>query len=348
MSRNRALVALVAFVPTLGGCLDADTDPGDPIPTGVISRADTLVTTEDAELGVVASLAVGPDGRVWIADEANHRILIVDPDEGGTRRIGREGSGPGEFIRPRGIAASDSTVSVFDFGNRRIVRLGPSGAFLGSEPVVGPAFVPVSMNDRGMLASNSLGRGGSLVELRAPGRDTPSLRGSARARMPTAISPARIREQARAGEVPAEFRNNTLPVLGTRGELWFVVQSEGTLEHYDPEGRLAWSRPLEQPEVGAALDRFFTEWEGPVAGVPIPWIARWGTQVGAEVWLMLDAVGASGSTILVLDGRTGEPKRRIALELEARAGTFAVDRDRRALYLSLVDHPVLLRAELPE
>lgn len=345
MHRILSVLLLGTATVAYSGCEEAGLERTEAVPEETISVLvlDTLVTAESGEIGVVASLALGPEGRVWIADEANHRLLVVDPDGGPTRRIGREGSGPGEFIRPRGIAASASGVSVFDFGNRRIVRLGPSGEHLASEPLVGPAFVPVGMNQKGTLASNSLGREGSLVELRAPGQEMPSLRGLARSRMPMEISPARVREQARGGEVPVEFRNNTLPVLGAGGELWFVLQSDGTMEHYDPDGNLVWSRLLDQPEVGAALERFFSAWAGSVTGVPVPWIARWGVQVGDEVWLMMDGVGPSGSTILILDGASGEPRRRIVLELEGRAGPFAVDREGRSLYLSLVDDPTLLR-----
>jgi sugar lactone lactonase YvrE len=77
-------------------------------------------------------VAVDGDGRVYVADFANHRIQTFD----GTGRLlgtwGRAGFGPGEFQFPAGIAVDGyGQVYVSDLENHRIQRFDRAGRFLG-------------------------------------------------------------------------------------------------------------------------------------------------------------------------------------------------------------------------
>lgn len=73
----------------------------------------------------IHSMAQSADGRWFLTDEMNHRLLVVEPD--GTRRqVGGPGYGAGEFLHPRGLAilAHPATgrerLYVCDAGNHRI------------------------------------------------------------------------------------------------------------------------------------------------------------------------------------------------------------------------------------
>jgi YYY domain-containing protein len=76
-------------------------------------------------------IAVAPNGRVWVTDTGNHRVVSYGPLLDDVRIHGRKGSGPGEFSSPIGIAASPSgEIYVADTVNRRIQVLGPDGSVL--------------------------------------------------------------------------------------------------------------------------------------------------------------------------------------------------------------------------
>jgi DNA-binding beta-propeller fold protein YncE len=67
--------------------------------------------------------AVFVDGRLYVADTLNHRIQILGED-GKWLVLGKEGSGPGEFNAPAGIAvAEDGAIYVADTRNHRIQLL---------------------------------------------------------------------------------------------------------------------------------------------------------------------------------------------------------------------------------
>lgn len=311
-----------------------------------IADFDTIVTTESGRLGRVGSMAVAPDGRVWISDALNHRVFILDSDGNELGEIGREGAGPGEFRRPDGVAVSDSGAVIYDSGNRRVQRFGVNGEYRESALVEVVSFIPSSVNGRGDLSVPSMGFDGGLAQVVRADQDSTVPVGSARAPMPRAISQSRIREQAARKEIPWEFQNNVLPVLDPDGGMWLVIQAEGTVERFAPDGRMLWSRELPEGDVRAAFDKFFLIGNDPDLPVTIPWVARSGAEVGGDLWLMTDGP-RTGSAILVLDGESGEIRTRFDLALDSPADAFAVDLERGLLFTSSREEPSLLRTPLP-
>ena len=77
----------------------------------------------------VTSIAIGPEGNVFVADFYNHRVQKFAPDGTFLTSFGRLGSGPGEFEYPMAVAvAADGTVFVTDFGNNRVQKWQPGAS----------------------------------------------------------------------------------------------------------------------------------------------------------------------------------------------------------------------------
>ncbi len=77
-------------------------------------------------------IAVAPDGRVWVTDVGNHRVVSYDELLQDRQIVGHKGAGAGEFSSPVGIAAApNGEIFVADIGNKRIQRLSPEGAYRG-------------------------------------------------------------------------------------------------------------------------------------------------------------------------------------------------------------------------
>jgi DNA-binding beta-propeller fold protein YncE len=75
-------------------------------------------------------VAAAPDGRVWISDTGNNRIVACQKDLSDPKRFGTKGEGPEQLSSPIGIAAGPSgRIYVADSGNRRIQVLDADGNF---------------------------------------------------------------------------------------------------------------------------------------------------------------------------------------------------------------------------
>ncbi len=83
-------------------------------------------------------VATGPDGRVWVSDTGNHRVVFYDANLKLLGEAGKKGKGHDELDSPVGIAVSPSgIVFVADVGNRRIQLLDARGVFQTSWPFPG-------------------------------------------------------------------------------------------------------------------------------------------------------------------------------------------------------------------
>ena len=89
--------------------------------------------TGDGQFVTPRNVAVGPDGRIYVADSGNHRLQVFDKDGNFLLKWGSQGAGPGQFNEPWGLAvAKDSTVYVADTWNHRIEVFSAQGEFLRS------------------------------------------------------------------------------------------------------------------------------------------------------------------------------------------------------------------------
>ena len=78
------------------------------------------------------SVAIGPDGSVYVADQSSSVVQVFSPEGVLRREVGRAGTRPGELTSVGAIAvAGDNSLFVAD-GNNRIDRFDAAGNLVGS------------------------------------------------------------------------------------------------------------------------------------------------------------------------------------------------------------------------
>jgi sugar lactone lactonase YvrE len=89
----------------------------------------------------VQGVAVGADGSVYVVDPGGARVQRFDASNNPQSGWGTAGGGDGQFISPRGIAATSQGVYVADASQSRIQKFTTSGAFLDAlDASVDPAL----------------------------------------------------------------------------------------------------------------------------------------------------------------------------------------------------------------
>lgn len=80
-----------------------------------------ITAAKGVSLVLPSDVAVAPDGRIYVVDGGNHRVVIYKSNGKLDSILGSKGSGKGQFLSPIGIAVDNKgQVYVADSGNYRI------------------------------------------------------------------------------------------------------------------------------------------------------------------------------------------------------------------------------------
>lgn len=155
-------------------------NPAEPLlRTGEATATELWTTGGDTDLTARFEqprwVVAGPD-RLYVLDAMARRIFVFHPASGAVEQtIGKEGAGPGEFLRPFGLALAGNRIVVGDGGKGALDLLHPDGAPDRSIPLAGVGFglwgtdsgsVVVSMLGAGGGALRQIGLDGTVHEIR--------------------------------------------------------------------------------------------------------------------------------------------------------------------------------------
>lgn len=94
-------------------------------------ESDVVRTIAPAGVDQPSDIAVGPQGRIYLVDGVNNRVVVLDRNGQLQFTFGRGGTGPGEMQHPVGIGISgQGRVFIADTGNHRVQAFNPQGGFL--------------------------------------------------------------------------------------------------------------------------------------------------------------------------------------------------------------------------
>lgn len=114
---------------------------------------DIPLVLDDDIIGGVSDMVMDADGRFYLADYGQHTIWVAESSGIVSRRLGREGTGPGELVEPRSVAVFEDKAVVLDTGNNRVTIFTKDGTYLSDfriAPVLPPSGLLV--DGGGMIA----------------------------------------------------------------------------------------------------------------------------------------------------------------------------------------------------
>jgi hypothetical protein len=170
--------AVVTAVDTIGGVIRVRNSGDAPEWTSSLvlrlGSVGSLGEPAPDEFGIVSSAILGPEDRLYVADQMNHEIRVFELSGELVTRFGREGQGPGEFLAIYGIGWLGDTLMVLDYRNGRIGMTDPDGRWLGQRNLVGnlsgsPAnmrFYPVGTGETYIVTLIAVEGGIALVYIR--------------------------------------------------------------------------------------------------------------------------------------------------------------------------------------
>jgi hypothetical protein len=175
----------------------------DSIPLRTWGEADGV------QLAAVSGIAFLDDGRLVVADGTDGAVYLLDPQSAAISRLGRTGSGPGEYRRPEVLGTTDEgRIVVRDLQQFRVITWNPDGSL---HATTGPG----SKRDGVIWAPVAVVRGGHLVTT-AAAYGTPGPAGTLRRIMASVqVEDADGRVVQTLGSFPfADFISLLLPING--------------------------------------------------------------------------------------------------------------------------------------
>ena len=136
--------------------------PARLVPVVSIGPKTLTDTGSPDEFGGVSSVALGPDGEVYVADGRNFEVRVFGLDGTHRRTFGREGEGPGEFQALSSLAWAGDLLLTMDPMLGRVGEWSGDGEWLGQRRTrgritgwPGPRFYPVGPDDLYLRALGS-------------------------------------------------------------------------------------------------------------------------------------------------------------------------------------------------
>jgi sugar lactone lactonase YvrE len=197
-----------------------------------------------------SGLAIDAKGRLYVLDQGNNRVQVLDADGKYLRTIGRQGQGPGEFFMPSTIAFnSQGVLFVGESNGARIQAFNPDGK-LGQTvklSIVGMGEIAPLKNNQfiasaGGMGGIAIGGGGIVVGGSGPKTDKDNK------------PPSLFKVIDPAGQVLREFgpltdfgdpmvngrANQISYVLDANENIYVAYPYQNRIEKYSPDGRLLW------------------------------------------------------------------------------------------------------------
>lgn len=358
----RRIVRSVCFVVALhalGGCAE----PIDPEPSPEVQLGGPWTFFADDE-GVFArprEIALDRDGRVYVLDRSDRRVVVIDRDGAVVRTIGAPGEGPGELADPMFLDVGDEgRVRVFDLGRGALTDYAPEGGVLEERRIElqGPPTY-LSFGPDGLIAYWSIvvPAQGGLVALHDPGRGESSFIGAVVSDEP--LDQGTFLSQLHARELPGFLRNAAVPVMHPDGSLWVILQTEGVLARYARDGTERSRTRVRLPAMPLVEEEYF-RW---YATVESPQVLRFLNHVEAAImvrdrlWVLWN-VPTGHQRLVTIHDDAGVVAVRLLFDRAVhededvapgvRRIRFAVDADRMRMYVLDQEALGITAYDLPE
>ena len=118
------------------GAGDSESNEGRDLIAAEELRIGQMEGNEEVVFGAINQIAVGADDRIYVSDYQVPIIRMYDSEGTFLRNIGREGRGPGEYLRVAGVKAfTDGVLAIWDGGNQRLTTYEPDGTFRDHHPL---------------------------------------------------------------------------------------------------------------------------------------------------------------------------------------------------------------------
>jgi len=194
-------------------------------------------------------LIISPEGFIYILDSQDNNIKMFKKDGSFAKCIGRQGQGPGEFVRPWTISIIKDKIYVTDTGNRRIQVLSSEGNFIRSYKIPVEYGTGLILDSKANLFLNTKGfKSPKLISVYDNQGNLVREFGALEGNLIEYYDFTLIKKQIKEGEIPDSFKNDLLLINDQSGDLFAVHRALNKLKKFASDGKLLKETEIEAEE----------------------------------------------------------------------------------------------------
>lgn len=207
------------------------------------------------------------NGRIAVLDNQQNKVLIIDKDGELINSFGREGRGPGEFIRPNYLQISEDNLYVIDEELLRVNQFNLSGEFVQNFNI--DSRQGVAMMDEEIYFEMAMGEKGSLIRHINIKENSTHYFGDAMGDVNQSIDFYRETSLLRRGEIPDYFKNS-VTMYYRHPYLYIFLDAFSRLQKYSYDGQLIWDQAIDLPVNEIIFNHVVERARGPVPPGAVP------------------------------------------------------------------------------
>ncbi|MDR9418138.1 6-bladed beta-propeller [Gracilimonas sp.] len=194
-----------------------------------------------------SEIEIFDDGTVTIADFGQKKVALVEPNGELITSFGREGRGPGEFIRISNIFSIGGVIHVVDTDQSIIAQFDQDGNFLVNHTFESAAIMPeVIAIDQNKYVIGAAGAENSLLSITDFDTDSTFYFGTPNGESMETVDLQASLNQLKSGEIPNLFKN--MVTLRSDGDhIYAYLRAFSELRKYDTSGNLIWEQSVDLP-----------------------------------------------------------------------------------------------------
>ncbi len=232
------------------GCSQTQDDSSKQPDKVTMVSVDTLFTFTDFETHNIAQpteLAILENGSVAIVDFDQKQVSLVSKLGDLITSFGREGRGPGEFIRIDNLFVTDDVIHVIDTNLNMISKFDTEGNFINGHAYKSAAILKeVSAIDRTKYIIATGGVDSTLLSVTDFNTDSTFYFGTPKGESIEVVDFQESLNQLKNGEIPGLYKN--MVTLRTDNDhIYAFLNAYSILQKYDQNGKLVWEQKIELP-----------------------------------------------------------------------------------------------------
>lgn len=212
-----------------------------------IDSVEAFTDFDTHDIAQPSEIEILESGTLSIADFGQKKVALVEPDGNLVTSFGREGRGPGEFIRISNIFNLGDVIHVVDTDQSIIAQFDQNGNFLSSHTFKSAAIMPeVAAIDQNKYVIAAGGAENSLLSITDFTTDSTFYFGTPNGESMETVDLQASLNQLKNGEIPNLFKN--MVTLRSNGNhIYAYLRAFSDLRKYDTSGNLIWEQSLDLP-----------------------------------------------------------------------------------------------------